>query len=224
MSSSADSDALSRGYGIAALAQGPTDLQLSGSDPRFTTAALTAGFADTLHIDHRLCCPILQQRPSTDRPFWRGTIGSNLIFSSVESGANPIDVASHRTPRSRCSHGRSEGAHILDRCHQFRFERAFLRHDDAGKESTKEGVDPDRLGQETRGQQYHEDGRQFRARNPRRSGLIRSRGRRGAQDPVATSMYWRAYEAIPTSGAASASRDIWANSSSRRSGITGGDS
>ena len=94
MSSSADSDALSRGYGIAALAQGPTGLQLSGSDPRFTTAALTAGFADILHIDHRLCCPILQQRPSTDRPFWRGTIGSNLIFSSVESGANPIDVAS----------------------------------------------------------------------------------------------------------------------------------
>src|SRR6516165_6552474 len=80
---------------------------------------------------------------------------------------------------------------------QFRFERAFLRHEDAGKESTKEGVDPDRLGQETRGQQYHEDGRQFHARNPRRSGLIRSRGRRGAQDPVATSMYWRATRLSP---------------------------
>ena len=80
---------------------------------------------------------------------------------------------------------------------QFRFERAFLRHEDAGKESTKEGVDPDRLGQEARGQQYHEDGRQFHARNPRRSGLIRSRGRRGAQDPVATSMYWRATRLSP---------------------------
>ena len=25
---------------------------------------------------------------------------------------------------------------------QFRFERTFLRHEDAGKESTKEGMDP----------------------------------------------------------------------------------
>ena len=80
---------------------------------------------------------------------------------------------------------------------QFRFERAFLRHEDAGKESTKEGLDPDRLGQEARGQQYHEDGRQFHARNPRRSGLIRSRGRRGAQDPVATSMCRRATRLSP---------------------------
>jgi hypothetical protein len=85
VSSAADRDALSHGYGIAPLAQGLTDLQLSSSDPRFTTAALTAGFAGILHTDYRLCCAILQQRPSTDRPFGRGTIGSNLIFSSEES-------------------------------------------------------------------------------------------------------------------------------------------
>jgi hypothetical protein len=56
VSSAADRDALSHGYGIAPLAQGLTDLQLSSSDPRFTTAALTAGFAGILHTDYRLCC------------------------------------------------------------------------------------------------------------------------------------------------------------------------
>jgi hypothetical protein len=72
VSSSADCDALSRGYGNAPLAQGPTDLQLCSFYPRFTKAALTAAFAGVLHTDHRLCCEILQQRRSTDHPISRG--------------------------------------------------------------------------------------------------------------------------------------------------------
>jgi hypothetical protein len=46
--------------------------QLCSFDPRFTTAALTAGFAGILHTDHRLCCEILQQRRSTDHLVSRG--------------------------------------------------------------------------------------------------------------------------------------------------------
>ena len=89
VSSSADRDALSRGYGNAPLAQGPTDLQLCSFYPRFTKAALTAAFAGVLHTDHRRAARFSSKDGQQTIRFRGGTNGSNLILSSGESSTNP---------------------------------------------------------------------------------------------------------------------------------------